>query len=339
MNRSYILSGLSVSKAQWNMSFDSIARRDNDGRIFASDKSRKYTIRKELELSGSPCLIKKHYNDGGDVMSLNNIIKLYGFDLTKKTKSTKKGKGDKEEVVSEVETVSNSDSSDTIIKLYEQFIDLRLFGFIINPKDTQLNVNSTGSFQIFFANDIHKNETHEIIVDITSYKASNEKDEANATIGKQILIDQGYLNYVMCIQPTTYIQEAKRIYGKQFDEKKVKKQFEIDKKLFLDSIGTDVSNYQSCTKNGVNNMYNIIIDMKDELKALDIDTLCKIQAENVDNQTYIDFENVLSVLTAYKHNIQKVTLCVHKSSSIELNQFQDRVKEIGIDFEVKDLIN
>lgn len=308
MKKSFILSGLAINKGQWNSNFEGLARRDANGNVFATDKARKYTIRKELELNGNKVLIKKHHNTDEGISSVKSLKNILGYYNCKKNEDVK--------------------------KLYKEFIDLRIFGFILNAG--KVNVNAHGSFQIYLANDIKKEYTEELFLDITSYKPSKDID-AKATIGNQVLIDEGYLNYTICIQPNIYFKEAERILGKDYNEKEVKKQFELDKIEFIKAINNDVTNTNSCTKNGVENFYNIVIDMKDSNKSLDKLNLEKIEVESKD-KVQVDFKNTLDVIIHNKENIENVSLYTYNNENVEFINFKESLLKEKVVFIEKDML-
>jgi len=309
MNKSYILSGIEINKGQWNADFSMMARRDTDNKIFATDKSRKYSLRQELILNSHNVLIKRHESEEkGKYKSLTNILKSYG--LFKNEKNQPKD----------------------LKEIFHTFIDTRLFGYILKKH------NAHGSFQIYYANDIYEDETNDMILDITSYKTSNETDESMTTVGKSVIIDKGFLNYSICIQPNIYLKEAKNILGDDYDEKEIKKLFESDKSEFLEALNQDVSNLNSCSKNGTYNLYNIVVDMVDENKSLDLNTLQKIKVSTDDDKVNINLENTLSVLEQSKDNIKGVTLFYSfANKNINFQNFREKVEELGIEIKVADL--
>jgi CRISPR-associated protein Csh2 len=305
MKKIYILSGLKINKAQWNADFSGLARRDSDGNIFATDKARKYSIRQELLLNNENILIRKRYDDNAKTMSLQNILKdVTGSKITEKN------------IKEEIE------------KLFLTHIDLRIFGFIINPSPG-ININAHGSFQIYFANDIYKEETEDIIMNITSFKTSGTEN-GDATLGSQAVIDKGYLNYTICIQPEIYKNQFKKIvdFNKpefqdengDIDQNKVdtfiEEKFEDDLNKFLDVINTDVTNTISCTKNSVNNIYNVIVVMQDTTSSLDVLALEQI---SIDANENLDLSNVKKI---YDNSNSIESIKVLKSDILKVSDFE-----------------
>lgn len=322
MRKIYIASGLKIEKGQWNTGFDNMARRDSEGDIFATDKSRKYSLRQELLLNGEKVLIRKR-KDEGQYMSLSNILK--------KELSVPYNKNNWKESVQE---------------LFLKNIDIRLFGFIINPKG--FSANAHGSFQLSYAKDVKKTYTEEIILDITSYKTSKETNEDMTTIGKQIIIDKGYLNYTIAINPNTYKKEfLNNVNFKEIPETLflddndeldmgrvddyIAEYFKKDLGLFLEALRTDVTNTSSCLKNGANNLYNVIVTMNDNKSAINENLFSSVVIEN-DN---IDFTNTLAAIIESKNKIEKIQIEI--ASEINISEFISALEKEGISVEVKDL--
>ena len=143
----FINSGIKIEKGQFNTDFNNQARRTEDGKIFATDVSRKYSIRQNWLLSGNKVLIRKHELPEGKAKSLVNILNEH--DIKKK--------------------ITSKDFYDKI----KDFKDTIPFGYVIATKD--INEKAKGSIQINMANDINTKYTIEQVLDITSYKPSGDK--------------------------------------------------------------------------------------------------------------------------------------------------------------------
>jgi Cas7 group CRISPR-associated protein Csh2 len=317
MKKMFIISGLQIDKGQWNTDFDMFARRDNLGKIFATDKARKYSIRQELLANGENVLIRKHKTAANEYMSLSNILKSKGATLNKKNISTE------------------------MTEIFNSHIDLRLFGFIINPSG--FNFSEKGAVQFQYANDIKNNYTEEIISDIISYKTSGEKDEAMTTIGKQNVIDIGFLNYTITVEPNSYVSSF-RNYNKGTSDDTIENNFNTDVSAFKEALNTDVTNLNSCAKAGVSNLYNLIITMKNSNSSLDKGLLGSVIVEKTeDNVINIDFSNSIEAIKEVKENIDNIEIVyskgMEKAGLLKLNDFIQKIEEIGISITSKDLFD
>ena len=316
MKKKFIISGLQIEKGQWNTDFDMFARRDNEGKVFATDKSRKYSIRQELLSNGENILIRKHKSDTNDYLSLSNILKEKGATLNKKTVDSE------------------------ISKIFNTHLDLRIFGFIINPSGH--NYSEKGAIQFQYANDIKNGYTEEILNDITSYKTSTEKNESMTTIGKQNIIDNGFLNYTITVEPNAYSSSYKN-YNKDASEVEIKNQFNEDVSKFLSSLNTDVTNLNSAAKSGVTNLYNVIVTMKNDTSSLDKSLLGTVNVSKENNAISIDFVNTLNAIKEVKEKVESVEVvysqAMEKSGILFLNDFIQELEKIGITVTSKDLFD
>lgn len=318
MKKQFIISGLQIEKGQWNTDFDMFARRDNQGKVFATDKSRKYSIRQELLSNGENILIRKHKNEANEYLSLSNILKSKGATLNKKSI-------DKE-----------------MTDIFNSHLDLRLFGFIINPSG--FNYSEKGAVQFQYANDVKKGYTEEILNDIISYKTSGEKDEAMTTIGKQNVIDNGFLNYTITIEPNTYLSSYRNYNGESIGEAEIEVQYNKDVSKFKDALNTDITNLNSCAKAGVTNLYNVVVIMKNNTSSLDKSLLGLVEIDKTDDSIInIDFKNTLSAIEEVKDNIKSIEVVYSKGMEragvLNLNDFIKNLEEMKIEVTSKDLFD
>jgi len=326
MKKIFTISGLQINKAQWNTDFDMFARRDSEGKIFSTDKSRKYSLRQELLNNGHKVLIRKHRDNNNNYLSLNNILKANNCVF----KTKKSNKND------DINTHNNLEMQ----KLFNNYIDLRLFGFIINP--TGINFSEKGTVQLQYSNDIFSQPTEEIINDITSFKTSGENNEPMTTIGKQTVIDIGFLNYTITIEPNSYMSSFKN-YNPDASIDEISDNFNKDILNFKEALNTDVTNLNSSAKAGVTNLYNIHVTMKDNLSSLDKYLLGLVKVNKIDDLISIDFSNTLKSISEVSDNIEKVEVVYSKgmeeNNILSLNGFISELKKFDFEVVTSDLFD
>lgn len=327
MNKTIILSGISLEQTQWNADFTGHARRTNEDKIFATDKARKYAIRQEALLHGENVLLRRRQQENLKFMSLEQILKL--------------GNGGK--------IINDKNAPEALDKIFRENFDLRVFGFLLTINKVS-GTNATGPFQVEYANECYSGETVEGVHDIISFKTSEvdsekaEEQKANGkeqvekgttTIGKEIRIEESALNYVFHINPRIY-EDNFRKYAK-FDEEMddtdilndITANFYSDLDKFKTIINTDVSNTMSCSKVGSNNLYNLIITMKDEERTIDASNLKNVRTEKKDGIWIIDFSRLKTSLE--NDNILSIQLMKQPSAKVVLPL------SLGFKIEIKDI--
>lgn len=337
MNKVFGLSYVRVENGSWNNSFEGVPRADFDGVFFATDKARKYSIRQDLLNDGNKVLIRKHKATDGKFQSLNNILKSYGLD--------------------------EKNGND---RIFEEFIDVRLFGAIVNPSNKgeakvdedelddvlenidkksksnkSINLATTGPVQLLFAkNQLVKdgersNESE--MIDITSYKSSGTTDETMTTIGKQCRTEKAYYMYPIVVNPNVYMKNAEEILGDKFNKEKIEALYESDIIALKNSMKYDVSELNSCSKMGCTNFVNIFITMKDNLAKINMsslqDNLFIEENEIVDSskiEVTINLENLYSDLVLKKDLIEKIEIHVPSTSRFVIKGLE-KLNELGVE--------
>ena len=313
MNKVFGLSYIRVENGSWNNSFDGIPRMDFDGTFFATDKARKYSIRQDLLNSGQKVLIRKHKAEDGKYKSLSNILATYNIDAKAK------------------------DSNKKIIK---DFIDVRLFGAIVNPKDANV-LTTSGPVQFLYAKNQLTKEGYKSnefeLIDITSYKTSGETNETQTTIGKQCRIDKAYYMYPFIVNPNVYKNNLEEVLGNDISEKEIKDMYISDIKILKDSLKYDVSELNSCTKMGCTNFLNIIVTMKDENSNINLsalqDNIFVSEEEDVVNSKInvkINAQNLITMLENKKELIKTIEIHTPATSRFMITGLES-LKDLGIE--------
>lgn len=297
----FINSGIKIEKGQFNTDFNNQARRTEDGKIFATDVSRKYSIRQNWLLNGYNVLIRKHELPEGKAKSLVNILDSH--DIKKK--------------------ITSKDFFEKI----KTFKDIVPFGYVLVTKD--INEKAKGAIQINMANDINTQYTVEQILDITSYKPSGDKDE-NTTIGKKIIVEEGYMNWCMVAEPNTYLS-LKETYGVEDKEEVSMKEWTDITNDFIETIKDDVTCLNSAIKSGANNLYNLVVYMKDNNTSINMDLFKKVEVTDEE----IDFINSTNAIIESKNKVEKVELYV--SENEKYKNIEEQLKNNSIKLEIKSL--
>ena len=311
MNKIFGISYVRVENGSWNNSFDGIPRTDFDGTFFATDKARKYSLRQDFLNNGNKVLIRRHKTKEGSFKSLDNI--LLDYQINKKEKTSNK-------------------------KIIKDFIDVRLFGAIVNPKEANV-LTTSGPCQFLYAKnqlikDDFKSNEYELI-DIISYKTNDEKN-GSTTIGKQCRVEKAYYMYPFIINPNVYKHNLEEILGNEISEEEIKNMYDNDIKILKDSLKYDISELNSCTKMGCTNFVNIIITMKDNLSNINLsaiqDNIFVSEEEVIEKSQInvsINIKNLYSMLENKKELIEKIELHIPATTRFNVIGL-DKLKDLGI---------
>ena len=314
MKKVFGVSFVRVENGNFNAGFDGLARTDFEGNFFATDKARKYSLRQDFFNNQKEVLIRKHKTKDGKFESLKGIIESYGLSL-------------KDEKLAQ--------------KIFNRFIDVRIFGAIINQEKNNILV-TTGPCQFLFAKNQFVKDGERMslqeTIDITSFKSgSKDKAEAMTTIGKQTRVEKAYYMYPFVVNPNIYLNNAKEILGIDYDEEKIKNLYNEDVNVLKESIQYDVSELNSCTKMGCTNFVNIVITMKDEYSNINLATIQdnmfieeKINIENSNIEVSINVENLYSDLLHKKDKIEKIEIYIPETKRFVIFGLE-KLETLGIE--------
>lgn len=317
MSRIFGLSFLRTELSNWNNGFDGRSRRDSEGKIFATDKARKYSIRQDLINAGHKVLIVAEKEiDSGKYMSLEAKLK------------------------------KELGAKYTIKDIFETFIDVRLFGAVIAVKGN--NFGFTGPVQILFAKDqyIDSNGDYsgqELYLDITSYLPGKSAEQT--TIGKMNVLEKAFYAYPLIIDFNIYkknILEAKLLTN----ENDIIDLFEKDIAILKESLSYDVTTLNSCSKMGSTNFFNIFITTKNSNDMIDLSVFqyqtYVQETENTETgktDININLNNISQELIKQIHKIELIELKIPTSSKYNLTiqglekleeLFKDKIKKTNL---------
>lgn len=177
-NRCYGIVILRSENSNWNADFTKYPRRlpDENGTIFATDKSLKYSVRKYWVDNGQNVFVWRTFRDDGKPRNLEET-----YDYWKERFN-----------------------ADNIKEFFNNFIDVKFFGITFAVKDNNLSI--TGPLQISYGvNRYFVNTPY--VVDIGSpFRVDKEKDNekkesSQTTLGNEIKNLKSYYVYDFVLNP------------------------------------------------------------------------------------------------------------------------------------------
>lgn len=288
------ISALSTEMGNWNNGFDKLARRTSEGVVFATDKSRKYSIREDFKATqedGFKVLITAEKDESGAFLNLENKLKKKKFlnkDLDKK-------------------------------RIIQDFIDIRLFGAVFAV--SKGNTNLTGPLSIGFSlNTYYEGDNiidNEFTYQIGSFTSGAEGKDKK-TLGSENKLERAVYAYPFLFNPILYRENMKEFGA----EEELIEEFMIsDLHKFRDAIQYDATNMRSCFKEGTNNLFNIFIETKNDNDNINPMPLSKIQVREDKesspgvNLISVNIDNIIDFVENNKDKIERVMIDYLKSSS------------------------
>lgn len=297
MNRIYGLSFIVAEMTSWNNDTSGDIRRLNNGNIWATDVSRKFSIRNSME---------KYLN--------KNVFMKRVYDIEKESYKTL------QDLFSEY---FDSKENKNIKDFFQTYLDIRLFGACLTTlktksstktkqdKEKNYTFNFTGSVQFLDAMDILK-ENNFINKDIIGI---NNAKENESTFGYKQIVERAVFCYPFIMDYNNYKENCGYV-GIQ-DENEIIKMFHNDYEDLKKIIGVDVSNLNSCTKSGCFNLCNVFIETTSNNDIVDINA--------IKNKIEIKYDDKES---SYILNLDNIKKEVNKNFKLEINPILKNLKII-----------
>ncbi len=308
---------LRSDNANFNADFSGSPRTLPDGTIYATDKSLKYCIR-------------KYINDLFSSESDKNILMWRQF--KKGNPSTLK------DILVNNNILIGKDSNLDVIKLFNNFIDVRLFGATIAVSNN--NRSFTGPVQITYGIDRY-NEGISYNLQILAPFSTGSGSKKNTTIGSETRATEVHYSFDITINPNNIIKNP---FVQSLDETKSIFLYKNDINIFKEALTQGVNYVTSCTKVGSFGELFIYIEFKKEDK--DLVPLTPILSKLIRIEKKLDYEgikriikleNLITYLNSYKELIEHIEL-YYEPEIIELDEGKQKIKDLIENFHIYNIL-
>lgn len=278
-----ILTGIAIRNGMWNSDFNGQAKSNPYGDFYASDKSLKHAIRRDMH----------NY--------LNKIV--FAIKTSKLEKNQMVTRTIDERYESLFGKFNDKTPIKDIITNLFKCEDVRQFGLTFPVKGLNLGVHGVVQFSDGINLDKETIEDSQTI--LSPFKNSNEKskDKKQATNGTKTALDEAHFLYNGTISP---------VNSKDLDELFPNSNIaytDEDFEVLKQSLKSCVTKLNSCSKMGAENEFNIFIICKEGYNLNEIILNDKVSFSRSNNY---DFKNLINYLNSEKDIIEKVEFYVNK---------------------------
>lgn len=296
-NRVFGLVLVKSINSNFNADFTGQPRTLPDGRIYATDKALKYSVRHYInqQYPEEKVLYYKRYNEHTHPYSLAELYDVVGL-----------GKFDED-----------YQDKPKVLKNILSCIDVRLFGSTFAPKkgNNTVNLSVHGTVQInhginqFFRDGKTVDETYseQISAPFRSDNAKNDKEAEQATIGRQSKLREGHYSYHFSINPKN-IKPLVDLVNTNDETSKAQGLMSNDVEKLKEGLRVGVTHFDSSSKAGSDNEMLLWIQLKDGNKKVlpSLTEMVKVTREN--GKVQIDLSDVAELLKNYQDELDLMEL-------------------------------
>ncbi|WP_417884908.1 type I CRISPR-associated protein Cas7 [Zunongwangia sp.] len=280
-NRVYGCAIIKSVNSNYNADFSGQPRKLPNGKVYATDKALKYTVRNYLkEVLGERIFYFKSLDKKMAPRTLDETYLHY---------------------FKEFENEKDKDKSKLRLEVLENLLtclDVRLFGGTYAGKT---NISLHGTCQI--TPGINKYPENTIYSEqiMSPFKNSNEKsaDSTMTTLGTQSRLEEGHYVHNFSINPRNIEEDVSRVEGQGLSEEDITK--------LKEGLRRGASFYDSAAKAGTENELLLWIQLKEEAKIV-LPSL--VDLVEIDANKVIDLDKVNKLLSEshIKENIKKIEI-------------------------------
>lgn len=316
-NRVFGLVLVKSINSNFNADFTGQPRTLPDGRVYATDKALKYSVRHYLnqQYPEEKVLYYKRYNENTHPYSLAelyDVVKLGKFD-------------------------EDFQDKPKVLRNILSCIDVRLFGSTFAPKkgNNSVNLSVHGTVQInhginqFFKNNIPVDETYSEQIS-APFRSDNSKDEGKeaeqATIGRQSKLREGHYSYHFSINPKN-LKPLVDLVNTKNDEPKTTGLRVKDIEKLKESLRVGVTHFDSSAKSGSDNEMLLWVQLKNDSKKVlpSFTEMVRVTREN--GTVQIDLSEVTKLLNGYNADIEVVELYYLPENTILKEEPENAIKK------------
>jgi len=314
-------SGIFVVKSvnsNFNADFTGTPRRlpDEEGTIYATDKSLKYCIRKYLKDKGKSVFVWRRKTSDGNPLTLIQNYAYFHMNKEKKIKTIKEYLKNKSKV--------------EVLKNLLTHIDVRLFGVTFAPQGVEnLNISLAGPVQISYGiNKFPENisYTNQILSPYATEEKEKELTKPQTTIGEESRCLESHYVFDFVVNPNNLREAVEHLEEKDSKDIMVLSEADIDD--FKEAICRGVTQLNSTTKIGCEGEFFLYIESSTPLVLQNLKEFVKIKKTSID----------LTDLVSYLKSIGKTSVGF-APFNIEIYYDPKKISIDGIDGDFEDKLS
>jgi CRISPR-associated protein Csh2 len=295
-NRVYGAAVVKAINSNYNADFSGQPRRLPNGKVYATDKAFKYTVKNYIKdvFDQEKVFYFKSLNENLNPISLDESYKKHFGNYPKSGKDVIKP---------------------PVAKNLLSCIDIRLFGATFAG---ETNISIHGPVQVNHGVNIwHEDNifTEQITSPFSNKANSPEGERGMTTIGRQSKLEEGHYLHHFSINPQN-LTEIAILAGADANKLSTK---DIEK--LKESMRRGATWYDSASKAGCENELLFWVQIKDGSKIVlpNFSSLIEIQPVKKDGKTVFDFQKAKNMLSKNKSEVEKIEIYYNKADSEVLN--------------------
>ncbi len=280
--------------SNYNADFTGQPRTLPSGKIYATDKALKYTVRHFIknEYPQERVFFYKRLNKNLNPFTLAEAYNNF-FN-------------------SSVE----HDDKKTIIKNLLSAIDVRFFGATFAPKGNNIsdkNVSIHGPVQVNHGINIWNEDNiyTEQIMSPFRNESDNEKEKSQSTLGRQSKLEEGHYVHHFSINPKNLQDLINEI--EEPDNLKALSLTERDIDILKEALRKGATYYDSAAKSGTENEVLFYLELKEGSKLVLPNFTEMIKIRTQDDKKVFDLETIKNTLEDYKDDVEKIEIYYNKN--------------------------
>ena len=303
-NRVFGLALIKSVNSNFNADFTGQPRTLPDGRVYATDKALKYSIRHFIkqQYPEDNVLYYKRFNEKTHPYSLAELYDVVGlgeFDNDFKNKPK-------------------------VLKNILSCIDVRLFGSTFAPKKSgnKVNLSVHGTVQInhgvnqFYrdGNTVDETYSEQISAPFRSDSAKSDEEAEQATIGRQSKLREGHYSYHFSINPKNLSPLVKLVNDGQGDDS-AQGLTQNDIIRLKEGLRLGVTHFDSSSKAGSDNELLLWIQLKEKSKKVLPSFTEMVKVTRLNGKVEIDLLDLKDLLNNFEDDIESIELYYSPESS------------------------
>ena len=306
--RAYGFVAIKSINSNYNADFSGQPRTLPNGKVYATDKALKYTVRNFLKGMHSNETVF-YYKRSDKDMKPFTLAEAYNDVFGRKI---------------------SEDSKPEIIKELISAIDIRLFGATFAPKGSKIkdkNISIHGPVQINHGVNIWNegNIFSEQIMSPFKNPSEKGKDASATTLGRQSKLEEGHYVHHFSINPKNLEEIVK--HGQEGTQTLT--QNDID--LLKEGLRKGATYYDSAAKAGTENEILFYVELNENSKLVlpNFTEMVKMTESKEDGKRYFDLAVIKTELNKYKDEIFKCEIYYNRNTTVIENLPEDcAVKEL-----------
>lgn len=291
--------GAAIVKAvnsNYNADFSGQPRTLPDGRVYATDKAFKYTVKNYIKdnYTNEKVFYFKRLNDEFNPLTLDDTYAKV-FPVNRDTKDKK-----------------------VVAKDILSCIDIRLFGatFAKKGKGGTMALSVHGPVQINHGTNIwHENNIFSEQI-TAPFSSPGETDKEMTTIGRQFKLQEGHYLHHFSVNPKN-LEEVVKLAGTD-----AQNLTDEDINKLKEALRKGATYYDSASKAGTENELLIWVQLNENSKLVlpNFTQLIGMKMEKQDGKVVLDLLKLTETLSKHENEIEKIEIFVNKSSMILGNE-------------------